>query len=270
MLLRILSYNIRHGGSGREAQLLAVIRRCEPDVVVFQEAKHRATIQALAEGAGMAQWDATDGASLGFMSRKPVAHHEWHRPRLSRHAFLEIVPFATESRIFGLHLAAVHAAWTERRREFELRALLAGIARHQHGPHVLVGDFNTLAPGDVLDIRKLPHRLRALVWLSGGQIRWRTIQVILDAGYVDGYRRLHPESIGFTFPTWNPHVRLDYAFTPAGFADRLRSCCIIDGEDVKAASDHLPMLIEYDLSPVPKEQQPAAGDVQIVNPLITA
>lgn len=249
MLLRILTYNIRHGGHGRESNLLTVIRRCEPDVVVFQEATKRETIAALAEGAGMAQWDAVAGASLGFMSRRPVAHHEWHQPRFSRHAFLEIVPFGTESRIFGVHLSAVHAAWTERRRVYELRALLAGIARHQHGPHVLLGDFNTLAPGDVLDIRKLPHRLRTLVWLSGGKIRWRTIQVILDAGYVDGFRRLHPESIGFTFPTWNPHVRLDYAFVPAGFADRLRSCVVVDGDDTKAASDHFPLLVEFDLSP---------------------
>ena len=269
MLLRILSYNIRHGGVGREDHIVAVIRRCEPDVVVFQEAKRRDTIAKLADGAGMAQWDATPGTSLGFMSRQPVAHHEWHKPRFSRHAFLEIVPFATESRIFGVHLSAVHAAWTERRREFELRALLAGIARHQHGPHVLVGDFNTVAPGDALDIRKLPHRLRALVWLSGGQIRWRTIQVILDAGYVDGYRKLHPESIGFTFPTWNPHVRLDYAFAPAAFTDRLRSCVVVDGEDTTAASDHFPLLIEFDLSPVSKEAA-AAEPLAVANPLITA
>ena len=259
MLLRILSYNIRHGGRGRKDQLLAVIRRCDPDVVVFQEATARSVIADLAAGAEMAQWDATDGASLGFMSRRPVAHHEWHRPRFSRHAFLELVPFGTESRIFGVHLSAVHAAWTERRRVYELRALLAGIAHHQHGPHVLLGDFNTLAPGDALDIRKLPHRLRTLVWLSGGTIRWRTIQVILDAGYVDGFRRLHPESIGFTFPTWNPHVRLDYAFVPAAFSDRLRSCTVVDGADTQAASDHFPLLVEFDLSPA-APRQPAIGN----------
>lgn len=248
MLLRILSYNIRRGGAGHEQQLLGVIRRCNPDVVIFQEATKPRTIATLAAGAEMAQWGAREGASLGFMSRTPVAHHEWHQPRLSRHAFLEIVPFGTESRIFGVHLSAVHAAWTERRRELELRALLASIGRHQHGPHVLVGDFNTLAPGDVLDIRKLPHRLRALVWLSGGKIRWRTIQVILDAGYCDGFRLLHPESIGFTFPTWNPHVRLDYAFMPRGFSTRLRSCSVVNGDDTKTASDHFPLLVEFDLT----------------------
>ena len=38
MTLRILSYNIRHGGSGRETALTEVIRAAHPDVVVLQEA----------------------------------------------------------------------------------------------------------------------------------------------------------------------------------------------------------------------------------------
>jgi exodeoxyribonuclease-3 len=89
--LRILSYNIRRGGTGREDRLAAVIRRCEPDLVILQEATRPEAVKAVAEQAGMAQWGATSGASLGFLARRPVAHHAWHRPRFSRHAFLEIV-----------------------------------------------------------------------------------------------------------------------------------------------------------------------------------
>ena len=116
----------------------------------------------------MAQWAARSGNSLGFMSREPVASFGWHKPRISRHAFLEIQLPGSEVRVFGVHLSAVHAAWTERRRTLEFRALLKSIAQHQHGLHLLAGDFNTLAPGELLDLRKLPSRLRALVWLSGG------------------------------------------------------------------------------------------------------
>lgn len=244
MTLRILSYNIKRGGTGREEQLLAVIRRVEPDIVVFQEARDPELIARLAAGAGMAQWAALPRASLGFMSRERVAHHEWYRPRVSRHAFLEIVPAGFDVRVFGVHLSAVHAAWTETRRVFELRALLAGIKQHQQGMHVLVGDFNTVAPGELLDIRKLPHRLRALVWLSGRRIRWRTIQVVLDAGYADGYRMRHPDVPGFTFPTWDPHVRLDYTFVPKPFSPRLLSCEVVNGAETIAASDHFPLLAE--------------------------
>src|SRR5688572_31206346 len=150
----------------------------------------------------MAHWGSRAGGSLGFMSRESVTQVQWHQPRVSRHAFIEIVAADRGWRIFGVHLSAVHSAWTERHRRFELRALLAVIRQHQHGAHVLVGDFNTLAPGELLDIRKLPARLRALVWLSVGRIRWRTIQTILDSGYVVAFRRLHPDLVGCTFPTW--------------------------------------------------------------------
>jgi endonuclease/exonuclease/phosphatase family metal-dependent hydrolase len=157
---------------------------------------------------------------------------------------LEILPVDGGCRLFGVHLSAVHSAWTEHRRVFELRALLGSIARQQQGCHILLGDFNTLAPGEVLDASLLPTRLRMLVWLSGGRIRWRTVKRILDAGYVDGFRSLNPDVAGFTFPVWNPHLRLDYAFVPSGFTDRLRRCEVVTGEAAKAASDHFPILLE--------------------------
>ncbi len=244
MSFRLLSYNIRHGGSGREEQIAAVVNSCDPDVVVFQEATRPDVIARLAGLCGMAESGTQRGTSLGYMSRHPTRHRAWHRPRFSRHAFLEIHPAGIDCRVFGVHLSAVHAAWTERRRVIELGNLLRTIERHDRGFHVLAGDFNTLAPGELLDIRKLPRRLRALVWFSGGRIRWRTIAVILTAGYVDGYRRLHPEDAGLTFPVWDPHVRLDYVFVPADEAARLVSCRVVRHDPAPAASDHFPLLAE--------------------------
>lgn len=243
-MLRVLSYNICRGGRGKEAALAAAIASARPDVVVFQEATDPQVIERLASVGGMAQWASRPRESLAFMSRTPVRHYEWHHPRFSRHAFLEIQPGPGELRIFGVHLSALYSAWTERHRMIELRALLASIARHQHGFHVLTGDFNTLAPGDLLDVRKLPQRLRALVWLSGGRIRWRTIQMVLDAGYADGYRLRHGADPGYTFPTWAPHVRLDYVFVPAVHAARLTRCEILTPPEARDASDHFPFLAE--------------------------
>jgi exodeoxyribonuclease III len=243
--LRLLSYNIRHGGRGREAAIGAIVSAAAPDVVVLQEASRPDVVEQIARETGMAQWGARAGHSLGFMSRLPVAHVQWYRPRISRHAFLEIVPSgAAPWRIFGVHLSAVHAAWTERRRVMELRALLAGIAQHQHGPHALVGDFNTLAPGELLDVRKLPARLRALVWMSGGRVRWRTIQTVLDAGYRDGFRYLHPDIVGNTFPTWDPHVRLDYLFVPERCLPSVAACSVVTSGPTRDGSDHFPLIAE--------------------------
>jgi len=241
---RLLSYNIRHGGSGREQALARVISECGPDLVVFQEATSERVIDRLASVCGMTQCGAQPKTSLGFMSRQPVLDHTWHRPRLSRHAFLEIHPHGVDFPVFGVHLSAVHAAWTERRRAIELTSLLRTIKSHEHGFHLLAGDFNTLAPGDVFDFRKLPGRLRALVWLSGGRIRWRTIQIVLNAGYLDVFRTLHPDDRGLTFPVWDPHVRLDYVFGPAGHKARLLSCDVVQHPASSDASDHFPLLAE--------------------------
>ena len=244
MTLRLLSYNIRYGGGGREAALAGVIRAAAPDVVVLQEATRPAVIEQLARETGLPHWGAKPGTSLGFMSREPVSLAAWHQPRVSRHAFLEIVPAGGAWRIFGVHLSAVHAAWTEHRRFYELRALLVAIQQHQHGPHALVGDFNTIAPGELFDFRNLPARLRALVWLSGGRIRWKTIQTVLDAGYVDAFRHLQPDLVGHTFPTWDPHVRLDYLFVPAACVGRVARCQVFSANTVKDASDHFPLIAE--------------------------
>ena len=173
----------------------------------------------------------------------------WTRPRVSRHAFIEIVPADASLRVFGVHLSAVHAAWTERRRVFELRALLRSVARHQHGFHVLSGDFNTGAPGEYLNVASLPLRLRPLVWMSGGRIRWRTVQAVLDAGYVDSYRMKHLDSAGWTLP--NPHIRIDYVFVPVPFSARVAACDVVHSPQAVDASDHFPVVADLVIEETP-------------------
>lgn len=248
MTLRLLSYNVRFGGRGREARIAEVIRAVAPDLVVFQEATDPAVIERLARETNLPVWAARRGHSLAFISRAEVAHHEWYHPRGSKHSFLEIVLAGGEARVFGLHLRAMHSKWTERQRAREMRALLKGIEQHQHGFHVLVGDFNTLAPGELLETQRMPRWIRALVWLSGRDIQRETIQVVLDAGYTDGYRAHHPLERGSTFPVWDPHIRFDYVFVPKAFAGRLTACDVVTAPPVvNEASDHFPLLARLEL-----------------------
>ena len=243
-MLRILSYNIRFGGVGRERPLAAAIRKAAPDLVVFQEATRPGVVARLAKDTGMTSWASTPTHSVAYMSRLDVARYAWHRPRASRRAFLEIVLTGPRLRVFGLHLSAVHSNWTERLRMRELKSMLADIEGRSDGPHVVVGDFNTLAPGETLDLDRLPFRLQILAWLGGRSIRWRTIQTMLDADYVAGFRLLHPGGEGHTFTSWDPHLRLDYVFVPAAAAERLRRCEVLNGVEAVAASDHFPVLAE--------------------------
>lgn len=248
MSFRLLSYNIRFGGRGRESRIAEVIRSVSPDLVVFQEATDPKVIERLAEATQMPFWAARARHSIAYASRSPVAAHEWRNPSGARHSFMEIVLADGETRVFGLHLSARFSKWSERKRAREIRALLEGIRLHQHGFHALVGDFNTLAPGELLEVRRMPRWIRALVWLSGRDIQRETIQIMLDANYVDCFRSLYPHERGSTFPTWDPHVRLDYVFLPSAFADRLRECRVVREPDaVFRASDHFPLLAHLDI-----------------------
>ena len=247
MTLRVLSYNIKYGGTGRSAQLAAVIRAARPDVVMLQEATESHIVRAIAQAVEMPHRASRDGYSTGVISRHPIAHHEWHHPRGVKHAFLEVALEGIEWRLVGLHLSAWFSKWSERRRTREIGMLLEGIREHEHGPHVVCGDFNALAPGERLEAWRFPRWIQAMIWVSGRDIARSTIEAMHAAGYEDGFRRMHPGDTGWTFPVWDPQVRLDYAFVPREHAERIARCEVVrEPAEVKAASDHLPLLVELE------------------------
>ena len=127
MIVKLLSYNIRFGGRRREKQLAEVIRRADPDIVVFQEATDTRVIDQLAADTGLAKSAARREHSIGYISRLEITHHEWHYPAGAKHSFLEIVLAGTEERIFGLHLSSTFSKWSERRRVREIQSLLKSI-----------------------------------------------------------------------------------------------------------------------------------------------
>ena len=248
MTLKLLSYNIHFGGRKKQRQIAEVIKAIAPDIVVFQEATAPDVIEYLSRECAMPFAAARANHSVGFISRLEIAHYQWRYPRGSKHSFLEIHLAGGETRNFGLHLSARFSKWSERRRHREIRALLEGIGHYEQGFHVIVGDFNTLAPGEVFNFRLMPLWIRALIWLSGRDIRRDTIQTMIDAGYADGFRALCPEDKGYTFPVWQPHVRLDYVFLPVRNLPQLKSCEVVrDAPGVKNASDHFPLLIHLDI-----------------------
>jgi exodeoxyribonuclease-3 len=199
-------------------------------------------IERIAKAGGMSAWMSKKNHSVAYCSKIPIEHYEWHYPRGSRHPYLELVPANSETRIFGVHLRAMFSNWGERRRKLELQSLLTSIRKHQEGFHLLMGDFNSLAPDEMLDINKMPAWIKAMTWLSGRDIQRDVVRTMLDNGYLDAFRSLHPENPGFTFPTYDPHLRFDYVFLPASTMSRLKQSSVIDMEEAKVASDHFPLL----------------------------
>lgn len=252
--MRLLTYNIREGGVGRAEQIAEVISAARPDVVALQEARDPAVVRQIAKHAGFEFCGARASHSTGFLSRLPVVRYGWRHPPKTRHALLEVMLADGYPRLFVLHLRAWFSKWSEQRRARELRGLLDGIRaqlereEHAFAFHVLAGDFNALAPGERFDPSPMPAWIRGMVWLSGRDIARSTIEMMRTDGYVDAWRTVHPdmeEKPGFTFPVWNPHVRLDYVFTPAEYASRVRTCEVRKSPAMaRTASDHYPLLVE--------------------------
>ena len=252
--MRLLTYNIREGGVGRAEAIAEVIMAARPDVVALQEAREPAVVERIADIAGFPYRGSQRAHSTGFLSKVPVRGHKWRHPPRTRHALLEVSLGDGYPRLFVLHLRAWFSNWTERQRARELRGLLRGIQaqleREQRAFafHVLAGDFNALAPGEVFDSSPMPAWIRGMVWLSGRDIARSTIEHMRNDGYVDAWRTVHgnlQEEPGHTFPVWNPHVRLDYVFAPAEYASRFTACEVRrTPEMARTASDHFPLLVE--------------------------
>lgn len=246
MATTIVSYNIRHGGAGREDAIAAVLGSAPADVVVLQEAVSPAVVERLARACGFAHWDARPGYSLAVLSRAPLGACAWKRSFWARRAMLRLELY-NGLVVFGVHLSAIHSNITEWRRVREVRSLLSLAAHDSERRHVIAGDFNTLAQGEVLDLARLPPHLRAVTWLTGRRIRWRIVGLMLDAGYVDAFRLLDTDGRGYSFPAGDPHLRLDYAFVRSRDASCVRLCEVVRHVEAVRASDHLPLRLSIDV-----------------------
>lgn len=230
-----------------------MIRSVDPDVVVVQEVLEETRFRRIATALEMSPYLAEGRDRLplrvGLLSRLPVLDSRtvdlWPVWPSCLRATVQLANGSSLT-VYGLHLAAYYPWFLEWWRTHQVRALLRYIRRMAPEHHLLAGDFNTLAPGDRASLAQAPLWVKAQAWFQLGYIpRW-ALRLLLGAGYVDCFRKLHPEEDGFTLPSPRPQVRLDYVFATPPLAKALRECRVImaPGQAV-SASDHLPVLAEF-------------------------
>jgi exodeoxyribonuclease III len=251
--MRLLTYNILKGGQEREAQIVEVIRSVDPDVVVIQEVLEADRLRQITTALGMSPYLAQNQGRLplrvGLLSRLPVLDFRTLRLWPLWPGCLQATIRLANGHpltVFGVHLAAYYTWFMEWWRVYQVRALLRYIRWMAPGRHLLVGDFNTIAPGDRASLEQAPLWVKAQAWFQLGYIpRW-ALEPLLEAGYVDCFHKLHPEEDGFTLPSVHPQVRLDYVFAAPSLTDALRECRVITSpKEVTSASNHLPVLTEF-------------------------
>ena len=321
----IVSYNILAGGydvrdnsTRRTTQLATIIRSAHPDIVGLVEATHPRmqqgpqVVEELADMLGMqlimgAPAHQANGYRLALLTRLPVIRTQTHpHPGLQR-PLLEVCVEETNGQQFTVFVTHLSASFNKgrggggiRKREVQEILNILSPVRAQEIPHVLMGDFNSLAPGDSFAANALvryvigidnektnksdydghpylngvvPPKLRFLnpvlriipgnpllsaLFNSAASLYAprASIRLLLEAGYVDCYRHIHPKARGFTCPAASPAGRIDFIFASPEMAAHLETCYVLtDGEGMpgSAASDHLAIGGEFGLGIAPVE-----------------
>ena len=258
--MKIMTYNILEGGTGRIDPLAEVIRLAGADVVVVEEALGEggeAGFHKLADRLGMDRFLAQGkGGAVGILSRleiREAVNHSALDGRLRRGAVSAIVSEKSGVRsqksvdhvVIGVHLSPGELVENEEKRLMELEGLF-GIGEVYRGrEHVVVGDFNASHPLQRIDVAKVRPKTRERVMKQDGVFPREVVRKMLERGYVDAHA-LHytGEEFGCSFTTAYPAMRVDYVFVTAGLAPVVKGCEVFRPEMGRFASDHYPVVCE--------------------------
>lgn len=262
--MRLMTYNILEGANirfgDRTELVLDLIRQSEADVV------------GLCECTG---FDEERGSRFkyfrerlrmgGVLTRAPSGHHiallyrrglrTFSRTTLANTMYNGFARIAFESVELGpvtVVMTHLHpfSSWY---RVTEVQQLLGRAQSSDEA--IIMGDMNSIAPTDMpLDLASATPYLTGRFSGPDGEIDTLPIQAMLTRGFVD----LGASGVGSTYPTrlerkHKEHgitVRIDYILATPGLASRCRSIRAVDDPPAHDASDHLPVVAEFDLTPV--------------------
>src|SRR6266568_6248643 len=173
-MTRILSYNIFVGGNRRVDQLTKIMSSAHPDVVGLVEATSRQTIEEIAGRLGMqyrmsGSYTQGDDWQTALLSRLPIVEtHVYKRSDRLTHPLFEACIEEEDGRKLTVFITHLAAAFNQGRggdsiRRREVQEILRIMTPKQGTPHLLIGDFNAIAPGDRLKASAL---LRYLITMD--------------------------------------------------------------------------------------------------------
>jgi len=231
--MKLLTFNIRHGGGTRCDGICAAIEAHQPDIVVLTEFRQGSSGTRIRDTLRAGGWrhqecsnppEKTNGvlvaASADFA---PCA-----RPRN--------VPLGSwrwlECQFETFLLVATYFPLGEPKLPY-WDWFLAQASSRVNRPSILIGDFNT---GKHL----IDEAGRTFV---GSEYMER----LENVGYVDAWRDVHPDTREFTwYSAAKNGFRLDYAFLSPEMRKRLRSATHSHSEREQRISDHSALIVEFD------------------------
>ena len=233
--IRVATYNILVGGARRHELIRDVLTRVDADVLALQEVCDLDFLDDLAGTLKMrvvpgAPSDPSTSCHIAILSRLPVvrSHNRQHRGRMLRsHLYAEVETGGKAIPSIGVHCLHLAARFGERakgeaRRMRELTAILDDIDHERRQPHMLIGDFNALSPGDPVAATRFFRRMH--------ELRSAGLLVARDNGYLGPVER-----------DGNNNARLDAAWHAAGIDPRLDAGVPILPRQVWPLTSRLPV-----------------------------
>lgn len=161
-MTRILTYNILFGAPRRLEQLQTIIAFTQADIIGMAEATDTTVVETLAQRLGMHWAISARGATyrdwqVAILSRYPIlsTHIHTHPGIFTRRHLLEAcieTPNLGRISVFVFHATAdfQKGRITNSMRRAEIEKILQIMHEKCGTPHLLMGDFNSIAPGDEL------------------------------------------------------------------------------------------------------------------------
>ena len=172
-MTRITSYNIlaggydvhRTGSTQRTEQITSILRSTAPDIVGIAEASNPMVAQrplVIEQVAKALDMQLIEGGEprynhdyqTALLTKLPIVYKKLHnRPGILTRPLLEVCVEETNGEqliVFVIHLTAAFShGWAGNSiRMREVHEILSILASVGDKPHVLIGDFNSMAPGD--------------------------------------------------------------------------------------------------------------------------
>lgn len=184
--MRVATYNILLGGERRRELVFNVLRRIDADVIALQEVRELDHVRELARSLGMEALigrpsDPNSAMHTAILTRVEVRrwrNRRHHGRMLRSNLHCEIETGGTRIPVLAVHCLHLAARFGERnkgeaRRIREIGAVLTDIRNEPEVPHVLMGDFNALSPGDDIRatafFRRMNELRRAGLLVSGAK-----------------------------------------------------------------------------------------------------
>ncbi|MBL8898174.1 MAG: endonuclease/exonuclease/phosphatase family protein, partial [Planctomycetes bacterium] len=261
--VRVLVWNLWHGGKedgeAGLARAIEILRAADPDVALLIETYGSG--QRIAAALDRHLLMATPADNLAILSRWPIREvwdlgDRFHAiggvievpgfgPLACVDVWLSYAAEIWEEGTRARHSIAEMLAQHERSALADLEALLLPLERRVAGrtalPLVLGGDFNSMSHEDYVESARSQY---------GEPIAWPVTRRLVELGYRDAWRAVHPQVDRAADRTWSPRFpaqeqdRIDFVFS-RGEALLPRRAERIDRHAERFPSDHAALWVEF-------------------------